>query len=359
MAALPIIPIAIGVAALALLATGGKAKAKKPKAPTPKAPSAGPLRPPVTAVPRFPGTAPPPYQRPTGPLPPALIVEPPPPPPPPGASAAELEQQARETAETIARAIQTGSADGMRALAHALEAQGNTAAAAKLRQAAIAIEREEVTEAARQAAAYAAQQLEIAQRAAAEAIAATTQREKDAAAEAARIAAAKAMAAQKLAVQEAAAALAAEKEEERQRAAAAALAAQEEAAREAAKVIDIVLPEVIITQPDPKKLLAVEVTQHLGVGPLTGEVRRGYEDKELVKSFQRATGATADGLYGPGTGGKVAALGVVPSRPFYFSRYADKARRDKIAWTESMKGFAAADPARGAAWLAAGEVARL
>ena len=330
----------------------------------------------------------------------------------PGASAAEKEKQARATAERIAQAIQSKSADIMRALAHALEAQGNTEAAAKLRQAAAAIERAEVTEAAKDAAALAARELERARQLAATALAARTKDEKAAAAQAAREALARALAAQKLAAEEAANALLAKTEEERQEAAARAIAAQQEAAREAAALIKsaaeqtdreaaaralaaqkvaaeeaanallakteeereraiaaaidaqeeaareaaAALASVVV---DPKTQLAGELRAHLGLGPLTGPVFRGTEDKALVTAFQRTTGATADGLYGPNTGLKVAELGIVPSRPFYFSKNASRALASKTAWTDYMEDRAASDPARAAEWLAAGEVARL
>lgn len=104
-----------------------------------------------------------------------------------------------------------------------------------------------------------------------------------------------------------------------------------------------------------ERTIAQILTRHLWPGPLSG-VRRYAENRDLVTKFQRSSGLTTDGMYGVGTGLAVAGLGLVPARPYYFSRDAAKARAQKALWARSMLAHAATDPQRAPLWRQAAEV---
>lgn len=80
------------------------------------------------------------------------------------------------------------------------------------------------------------------------------------------------------------------------------------------------------------------------------------EPRQLVKEYQIQEGLTSDGMYGVGTGLTMTKYGVVPARPYYFSRDTAKTARDKAEWKRVMNAMAAQDPARRAQWIAAANV---
>lgn len=111
--------------------------------------------------------------------------------------------------------------------------------------------------------------------------------------------------------------------------------------------------------PDPvmsaRAQLAQQMTANLkqnGGAP----ANRYKEDRELVKRYQAQEGLTIDGLYGVGTGLTVVKYGIVPARPYYFSKDSAKTLRDKAEWKRVMQEMAGADPARSDQWLAAANV---
>ena len=221
-----------------------------------------------------------------------------PPAPKRGDSAEEAERKARAIARRIAETLKTGSARAMEDLAAELDRRGQTTAAAEMRDAARAVMRSRAEETAAEAAATAAALArEVARRATREATRAT------------------------------------EPEPER---------------RPLAKA-----PE------DPTRQLALRLTDYLWPGPLSGPVRRNKEDRSLVKRFQRRAGLADDGMYGVKSGLAVAELGIVPARPFYFSRNKTRNRKLKRAWTEAMNRYADRDEPRAREWRSAGEVSRL
>ncbi len=83
---------------------------------------------------------------------------------------------------------------------------------------------------------------------------------------------------------------------------------------------------------------------------------RNKEDKAQVTAYQRQEGLTADGLYGVGTGLSLIKYGLIPSKPFYFSKDPKKTAEAKARWLKTITDMAASDPARSAQWLAVADV---
>lgn len=79
--------------------------------------------------------------------------------------------------------------------------------------------------------------------------------------------------------------------------------------------------------------------------------RPGAEDRELVEQFQALTGAKETGLYTAGTALKFVQFGLVPPKPFYWSKKG--ASRSKRQYRDILLAKAAQDPARHDEWAAA------
>lgn len=95
--------------------------------------------------------------------------------------------------------------------------------------------------------------------------------------------------------------------------------------------------------------LAQTTAQHLS------QRTRYMEDRALVKRFQRAEGLVTDGLYGVKTAQALAKYGLIPPKPFYFSR--TQAAQQKRDYAGILTQYALRDPARSAQWLGASRVA--
>ncbi len=82
--------------------------------------------------------------------------------------------------------------------------------------------------------------------------------------------------------------------------------------------------------------------------------RRYKEDRAKVKAFQALMGLKDDGLYGAKTALAAASVGVIPVKPFYWSKTSAKA--DQSSYRKRLTEYAAADPARSGQWLEAAQV---
>jgi hypothetical protein len=80
-----------------------------------------------------------------------------------------------------------------------------------------------------------------------------------------------------------------------------------------------------------------------------------HEDRALVKRWQLAEGVKApDGMYGPNAAKLAMKYGLVPVKPFYWSK--TSAAQQKQQWKALMNSRAKKDPSRAAEWQAAGRV---
>lgn len=111
------------------------------------------------------------------------------------------------------------------------------------------------------------------------------------------------------------------------------------------------IPAGVSVTPEQQRRLSVAQAMVMNLR----NTSRYQENQQLVIAFQKQEGKVPDGKYGPKTGLAVAALGIVPPRPRYWSSKTMQA--DKRQWTDAMNSFAATDPARAADWRAAGQVA--
>jgi hypothetical protein len=108
------------------------------------------------------------------------------------------------------------------------------------------------------------------------------------------------------------------------------------------------LPKLDPASSDDRGALALTVAAHL-----KGKTK-GSENKALVMQFQTQEGLKPDGLYGPMTGKRIAAYGVIPAKPYYWpSATFVKAKED---WKRTMLDHAAKDPARKSQWEAVSNV---
>lgn len=80
----------------------------------------------------------------------------------------------------------------------------------------------------------------------------------------------------------------------------------------------------------------------------------GTEDRTLVARFQRANGLNDTGAYGPATAEALAALGLVPPRPFHWPT--KKTWRAKSRYRIALRERARLDPQRRDEWLNASNV---
>lgn len=111
-------------------------------------------------------------------------------------------------------------------------------------------------------------------------------------------------------------------------------------------------PSVQSKAPDPRAIAAEGLASYLK------STSRYKEDRSRVRAFQQLVGQKPDGLYGVGTGLEIARQGVVPARPYYYSKNKTKAASDKRAWKAAMASYAAKDPSRRVQWDAAAAVDR-
>lgn len=81
---------------------------------------------------------------------------------------------------------------------------------------------------------------------------------------------------------------------------------------------------------------------------------RYKENQALVSRFQEQEGLKADGKYGPKSALSLAALGIIPPRPRYWTR--KTVQEDKKRYSMEMMTRAATDPSRAADWQAASKV---
>ncbi len=106
---------------------------------------------------------------------------------------------------------------------------------------------------------------------------------------------------------------------------------------------------------DPiKYAAAIKVNNALtGKGPW----KESPADKELVKTFQRNEGLSADGNWGADSGIHMGTnYGIVPVKPFYWPKDKTKVPAKKAEWRAAMLALAAKDPLRSAEWTAAANV---
>jgi hypothetical protein len=103
---------------------------------------------------------------------------------------------------------------------------------------------------------------------------------------------------------------------------------------------------------DPKVSAAEGLTNHL---KSSGRYR---EDKERVKAFQRMVGIAADGQYGVSCAIAIGQLGVIPAKPFYYSRNPATTRTMKNRWSAFCSDKVLSDPARADQWRAISNVER-
>ncbi|MET0412828.1 MAG: peptidoglycan-binding protein [Polyangiaceae bacterium] len=94
--------------------------------------------------------------------------------------------------------------------------------------------------------------------------------------------------------------------------------------------------------------LAHALVAHLSTAPA------GQEDRSLVARFQRANGLNDTGAYGPATAEAIAALGLVPPRPFHWP--SKKSWRAKSRYRIALRERARLDPDRRDEWLHASNV---
>lgn len=82
------------------------------------------------------------------------------------------------------------------------------------------------------------------------------------------------------------------------------------------------------------------------------------ENTSLVKAFQAQERLSpVDGLYGAGTATTLGQrYGIIPPKPFYWSKTASKVPAQKAQYQADMLALAAKDPARAPMWQAAGNV---
>lgn len=133
-------------------------------------------------------------------------------------------------------------------------------------------------------------------------------------------------------------------------AAAAATAAQAQQAGAGAAVPPVAATPV---SADPRVGAAESLANHLRA---TGRYR---EDKDRVKAFQVMMGLEpADGQYGVSTAIAIGQLGVIPAKPFYYSRNPSTTSRMKAQWRGFCLDKQTSDPAHSAQWEALSKVER-
>lgn len=93
----------------------------------------------------------------------------------------------------------------------------------------------------------------------------------------------------------------------------------------------------------PPQMLGLELERHLRATP------PGFEDRELVRSFQRAHGLNDTGVYGPATAEALIPLGIVPPDPREWPT--KKLMRAKFRYRAALREQARRDPERSDEWL--------
>ncbi len=101
----------------------------------------------------------------------------------------------------------------------------------------------------------------------------------------------------------------------------------------------------------PNPHLAQRTAEHLRTH------KRYKEDRTLVRLFQQTEGLKNDGLYGVMTALALAKYGIVPPKPFYYSR--TKAAQQKRDYAAALAQYALRDPTRSTQWLEASRVQRM
>jgi peptidoglycan hydrolase-like protein with peptidoglycan-binding domain len=91
------------------------------------------------------------------------------------------------------------------------------------------------------------------------------------------------------------------------------------------------------------QLIGLELERHLRATP------PGLEDRELVRSFQRAHGLNDTGVYGPATAEALIPLGIVPPDPREWPT--KKLMRAKFRYRAALREQARRDPERSDEWL--------
>lgn len=86
---------------------------------------------------------------------------------------------------------------------------------------------------------------------------------------------------------------------------------------------------------------------------------RYKERRDMVTAFQKQEGLKPDGWYGVDSGLAFLKYGVVPAKPYYFSKNKAKTRADKARWTAELTRMAQQDPARANLWMAQSKVDNL
>jgi hypothetical protein len=103
---------------------------------------------------------------------------------------------------------------------------------------------------------------------------------------------------------------------------------------------------------DPVKYAAA-----VGMNEMLIQKKPYTEDKAKVKAFQTTEGLTTDGLYGPGTARVLGErYGIVPAKPYYWSKTASKVPAQKVEYKAAMLALAAKDPSRAEEWSDAANI---
>lgn len=117
-------------------------------------------------------------------------------------------------------------------------------------------------------------------------------------------------------------------------------------------------PQPVLTSPawpgtDPVK---VDLANRMNI--MLASKKPYTEDTALVKQFQSQESLSpVDGLYGPGTATRLAQqYGIVPTKPYYWSKTASKVPAQKAEYRAAMLALATRDPGRAADWQAAANV---
>src|SRR5262249_47343398 len=98
---------------------------------------------------------------------------------------------------------------------------------------------------------------------------------------------------------------------------------------------------------DPRRALAARTASML----FHSKDQIGTEDRELVRKFQETENVKATGMYGPSTALALIKYGLVPPKPFYWSKQG--AKRAKHNYRTILLAKAAADPQRSDEWAVA------
>jgi peptidoglycan hydrolase-like protein with peptidoglycan-binding domain len=107
----------------------------------------------------------------------------------------------------------------------------------------------------------------------------------------------------------------------------------------------LIRPTVPVEVMDPARSLAARTALHLM------HSRPGREDKDLVRSLQLQEGVKPNGHYGPSTALALTRHGLVPPKPYYWSRTGTA--RIKRDYRAALRALAAQDPQRADEWTRA------